>query len=60
MKLIDQLSTDPRILSVRNEGEDGWWADLADGYILQPDETTAIHAATLSDIKRALSRVKPI
>jgi hypothetical protein len=60
MKLIEKIKADPRIESLHDEGDNGWWAILADGYILQPDETTAIHETTLSGVKLALSRVKPI
>jgi hypothetical protein len=59
MKLIDRIKSDPRIVSLWNEGEDGWWAELAEGYVLQPDETTAIHASSLTELKSALSCIKP-
>lgn len=32
MSIIEQIKADPRVESVWDEGEDGWWAILKEGW----------------------------
>lgn len=41
-----------------NEGEDGWWVMLADGYCWPEGQTHAIHERTLKSVWRELQTVR--
>ncbi|MDD5511532.1 MAG: phage minor head protein, partial [Dehalococcoidales bacterium] len=47
---LTQLKTDPRVAEVRDEGEDGKWVDLKDGFINTMSETHSIHEDTWEEV----------
>ena len=57
MKGLERIKRDPRVKAAWHEGEDGYWADLAEGY-LSADDTTSLHEHTIKDLRAALSMVR--
>ena len=52
--LIERIKNDPRVSSVWDEGEDGWWADLKTNWISDDTETGRLHEETLEGLWRCL------
>ena len=52
--LFDRIKNDPRIDSVWDEGEDGWWADLKTNWISDDTETGRLHEETLQSLYSSL------
>ncbi len=57
-KCLRTLRNDPRVTSVEDEGPDGWWVYLADGYINGEGETTMLHEYTVRDLIQAFTFVR--
>ncbi len=58
MSALARIQADPRTKEVCNEGEDGWWVMLADGYCWPEGQTHAIHERTLKAVWRELRTVR--
>ena len=56
-KSLDKLAADPRIVEVWDEGEDGMWAELANGWIW--DEVHTLHEHTVKDLLNAYKQIRP-
>ena len=54
-KSLDRLVRDPRIVKVWDEGEDGLWAEIVDGY--NWDGCSCLHEYTCSDLLSKLGRI---
>lgn len=52
--LFDRIKNDPRIDSVWDEGEDGWWADLKTNWISDDTETGRLHEESLESLYSSL------
>ena len=50
IKNLAQLRADRRVVEVRDEGDDGLWVDLADGWINIDTETHSIHEDTWKEV----------
>jgi hypothetical protein len=59
MKIIDRIKADPRAKEVWNEGEDGWWVMLADGYCWPEGQTHAVHEWTIKRLWNSFKTVAP-
>lgn len=46
---LDKLAADPRVEDIWDEGRDGIWVSLADGY-LSSEDTTQLHESTPREI----------
>jgi len=54
LSLINKIKNDPRIESVWDEGDDGWWAHLNTNWISDDTETGTLHEETLESLYSAL------
>lgn len=48
--LLNKIKNDPRIESVWDEGEDGWWANLNTNFISDDTECGSLHEETLQEL----------
>ena len=48
--LLNKIKNDPRIESVWDEGEDGWWAHLNTNFISDDTECGSLHEETLQEL----------
>lgn len=56
-KSLARIKRDPRVTDAWDEGDDGYWADLAPGYV-SADDTTTLHEHTIKDLRAALAMVR--
>ena len=54
VKTIKQIRADPRVEELWNEGADGWWASLVDGYRWDLD-LHCIHEQTIREVAEVLN-----
>ena len=57
-KGLRKLLDDPRVESISNEGEDGYWIYLAAGYICGDLDTTVVHEWTVRDLLLSFGSVR--
>ena len=55
-KCFDELSVNPLILKIWDEGSDGFWADIKPGYNFEG--CSSIHAMTVKDLYDDASRIE--
>jgi hypothetical protein len=55
-KTLDRLANDPRIKEVWDEGRDGYWASLSEGY--NAEGCSAIHEYTVKALLDARDRIE--
>ena len=53
-----RIEKHPAVKELWNEGEDGWWVTLLEGYVDTESDLTCIHEWTLKDVWNKLSYVK--
>lgn len=60
MKLKEWIETHPAVNELWNEGVDGWWASLKNGWIDAESGCHVIHESTLTKVASRLRQfVKP-
>lgn len=52
---LKRLKADPRVESVWDEGEDGWWCDLKPNWFSDSTETGRLHEGTPQDLWEVLN-----
>ena len=52
--LIERIKNDPRVSSVWDEGEDGWWCHLKTNWISDDTECGSLHEETLESLYSSL------
>lgn len=55
-KTLDKLAKDPRVIEIWDEGSDGLWAQLADGFKFE-GEVTCVHEWSCKDLISSMSMV---
>jgi hypothetical protein len=55
-KTLDKVASDPRVVEVWDEGEDGLWVELAEGF--NHEGTSGLHEYTCKDLIEALGRIE--
>ena len=59
MTIKDKIKSDPRVIDVWDEGEDGKWAMLKAGFIDGESGCHAIHESTYTELKAKMRYIKP-
>lgn len=59
MTVLDRIRKDPRVQEVTNEGDDGYWVYLKDGFRDGLSDTHAVHEWSLKDLRGAFKFVEP-
>lgn len=59
MSFLEQVKKDHRVSDAWNEGEDGYWVLLKNGYCDPLTECHAVHEWTIKDLKVAFKSIKP-
>lgn len=55
---LNKIAADPRVIEIWDEGEDGIWIALADGYICADTETHCVHEWNCRDLIASFQSVE--